>query len=254
MRVQEYNTGSKFNEQDLLNGSEFIEAGKYRTKNFKLKDILTNIKAGLPASSGVLSIKLITQETGEVQENPEDLINQNEAGILIPPYAVTLVRMLSNAVYIFTRTNKEFGANAFLCAASDFILINRSLGAELSPLGEDLDYFGLVAADSQKTLNKALNEAFKSEAGQVEYENNFNVLKSDNTKTVFVETGDADKVMFVPVFLDDGFQANYIQVGSGEVTITMSDPTNLNGKTTIGGDGKAVKLIKRIKDHKIYAI
>lgn len=254
MRVQEYNTGSKFNEQDLLTGSEFIEQGKYRTKNFKLKDILTNIKAGLPASSGVLSIKLITQEIGDPQVNPEDLINQNEAGILIPPYAVTLVRMLSNAVYIFTRTNKEFGANAFQCDANDFILINRSLGAELSPLGEDLDYFGLVAADSQKTLNKALNEAFKAEAGQVEYENNFNVLKSDNTKTVFVETGGLNKVMFVPVFLDDGFQAKYIQVGSGEVTITMSDPLNLVGKTNIGGDGKAVEIIKRIKDHKIYAI
>lgn len=254
MRVQEYNTGSKFDEQDLLSGSAFIEKGKYLTKNFKLKDILNNIKAGLPASSGLLSIKLITQEEFETQLTPEAFINENEEGVIIPPYAVTLVRMNSNALYIFTRTGQEFGVNAFQCDTSDFILINSPLGAEFSSLGEDLDYFGLVAADSQKTLNMALNEAFKGEAGQAEYVNNFNVLKSDHTKIVFVETGNTNKAMFVPVFLDAGFQATYIQIGTGDVTISMSNPDNLIGKTTIGGDGKSVRVIKRIQDNKIYVI
>ncbi len=254
MRVQEYNTGSTSNAQDLLYGSWFIEKGKYKSKNFKLKDILTNIKAGLPAKEGVLSIKLVTQEDGEQHETPEDLINQSEESLIVPPYAVTIVRMLNGAVYLFSRTDNEFGANAYQCDPSDFIHVNPSLGAELSALGDDLDFFDLAPSDTQKSLNKAINDAFKARAGQAEYENNFNVQKTDNAKTVFVETGGNNLVMFIPVLLQDGFEAEFIQVGEGDVSITMSDSSNLVGKSTIGGHGKAVKIIKRISDQKIYAI
>lgn len=138
MRIQEYATGSRLDQKDLLLGSKFIEKGKYKNKNFALKDIISHVKAGLPKESGTLSIQLAIQDETDSSLTPSGLINRHEEGIVIPEYGLVFVQMIKNAngdcvdIYLFTRNGDEFGENAQQSTDADFIKISSHTPNEVA--------------------------------------------------------------------------------------------------------------------------
>jgi len=261
MLIHEYNTGSRFNERDLLTGSSYIERGKFRTKNFKLKDVLQHVRAGLPEQGGSFSIKIVEQEESDPASSPAELVNQEQEGIVVPEYAILFVRMNKNTkgdcdeTYLFTRNSNEFGANATPVLPEDFIFINANkIESFRVTLSQSMESLGLSKSNTQQDFNNKVLDMLESSSGQSEEQGSFSSNKEHNRGSVFVETGGNNISMFIPTLLPSEFEAKYIQVGSGDVTLTMGDSNKLNGKNKIGGDGHSVTIIKRKKDSKIWAV
>jgi len=263
MLIQDFNTGSKLNEQDRILGSAFVDKGKYKTKNFLLKDILSHIRAGLPKESGSFSVQTVTQQEIDAAVTPSELINQNENDYTVPEYAITFVNMIKNAqgacdeIYLFGRNSLTFGVNSNQSTDADFILINKNSLSDIDiAIQNEHPFLGLSANDSQAEFNQAIYDLLKSQSDQLEQGSSFSVNNNQKGTVVWVDTAGANISIFIPTLIKAGFRAKYVQVGTGTVVVTMQNEDNIVSPKglTIGGDGESIEIIKRTTDNKIYIV
>jgi hypothetical protein len=222
MRIQEINAGSQIGEYDMLLGSAFIEKGKYRNKNFAIRDIINHIKSGVTGDGGRLSIQYAWQDERCTHTNVVDLINKFDGSILVPSNGILLVKMVKNEygmpcdnLFLFNRTECELGEGNNQVNDYNFIELkskNLNRGIEIT---EDI------------TLNNGYHQGlfFLSNADDIE--------------------------IALPADLFDNFESTFIRQGTGEVRFTCSDidSTHFIFGNEIEYDGK-VDLIRNGSNRK----
>jgi hypothetical protein len=177
MRIQEISTDSRIGEFDLLLGSSFIEKGKYKNKNFSIKDIINHIRTGVSQEGGRLGIQQAIQDEKDPHTTPWDCLNRMEYDAYIPDNAMLFVSMNKNKLgkcqelYLCTRTGISVGSSGIQLDQLDFILVrgkqeNKGIVKDTSFVLDDFFNKGsvLVQSDRELTIDlEVIGKTFETE-------------------------------------------------------------------------------------------
>jgi hypothetical protein len=213
MRIQEISGDSRIGENDLLLGSMFIEKGRYKNKNFSIKDIIQHIRSGLHTENG--GGKLLIQYAFQDEDSPyttvEDLLNKYNGTIEIPANGILFVKMVRNVygmpcdnLFLFKKTDCKIGEEEYPVNSLNFIEIrseNLNRGIEL---------------DDSVILNNGYHRG---------------LIFLTNTHNIEIT---------LPADLYENFEATFIRQGMGEVEFRCdrADQSYFIKGTMIEADGK----------------
>jgi hypothetical protein len=222
MRIQEISTGGTIQNDDMLFGSQFVSKGNYRNLNFNIKDVINYVKAGLPASSGTLSIQIGEQDADSPYSSPTELINRSTFNVDVPAYGLFFLRMKKNKdglcdeLYLFMRNGNSFGENALQCKETDFLKLQG------------------------KETTKEFNE-----------QGNLDLTKEHAGSQIWLQGGN----IFIPNNLISGFKAKFINNGAVRIEFMADSNINLIAPTgTMLDPNKSVELIHNKFDGNYYLI
>jgi hypothetical protein len=223
MRVQEISTGGTIQNDDMLFGSQFIEKGKFRNLNFNIKDIINYVKAGLPASSGTLSIQIGEQDADSPYLTPTELINRSVFNIDVPAYGLLFIKMKKNKdglcdeLYLFLRNGFAFGENAMQCKEADFLKL---------------------FCGGQKQ-NEFTHDSYEE----------FNLSNTHNKGLIWCESPEA---INIPDNLTDDFTVQFFNVSNTTILLIPNPNIDLDG--TELNERKIYTLKRRSSDKKFFLI
>jgi hypothetical protein len=227
MRVQDISTGSIIGQEDLLFGSMFIEKGRYRNKNFSIKDIINHVRSGVSVEGGRLSIQYATQEENSKYDNVVDLLNRFNGIIIVPANGILLVKMIRN----------EYGL-----ACDDLYLFTRNdcvLGSEEEQV-KDYEFIKLRS----ETRNRG-----------IEINKSMKLNKGHHKGLIYVDSIEPLELM-LPTDLQDDFEVELIQVGPDSVTLKTELPDEEGFQTGlhIGSEQSKIRIVRRPKTKMFYSI